>query len=162
MTLPNIDTFDDLGGEKANDHPVADPTTDIDATQFSMMCANVAMSTRTACRAIACFIGKASSPPDDPSSNVHQAVWGDTVLVKPTAARTGTGVYTLTWPSSVTDERGESADVNIRWVQPFIYGASAYIVQATVTSANVVTVNVYTNAGVASDAVGATITVFVY
>lgn len=158
MTLPEIDDLATFGGELNNYSPVVDPTTDRDAAAMNIALADVAGMTQTCVRAWAAFVGHGATP-TDPASNIHGAVWGNTAPVKPTPARTGSGVYTVTWPSSVTDELGESHTVNLRrgWAQ--VEGATAYHAQVSF-SANVATVRVFDMAGAANDAVGATIVVF--
>jgi hypothetical protein len=163
VTLPDIDALATYGGALNNYAPVEDPSTDEDAGYRNKYATNVAAATHTVCRAWCAFVGKASSPPDDPSSNVHDSVWGNLLGVKPTVARTGPGVYTITWPTSVNDELGVAHTVNLRrcW-PPNIEGATPYEATATVTSPNVVTVRTFTvGTSTPNDAVGATITVFV-
>lgn len=65
----------------------------------------------------------------------------------PTLARTGTGVYTLTLTGAWTANK-----VHIQVTVDS--GATAVIARATRTSANVITINTYTEAGVAADLVG--------
>ena len=115
---------------------------------------------QTAPRAIYRFIGHATTP-TDASSNYQYAVWGNDVSVKPTPAHTGTGVYTLTWPTTVTDELGESHSVNLVDGWANVNGSTLYHVQVTITSPNVATVYVFNAAGAANDAVGVTIAVYV-
>ena len=159
--LPEIDAFATYGGSKANYAPVEDSTTDVDAAWWNLIAMNVAGMTQTACRAWVAFIGKASSPPDDPASNIHGAVWGNGLSVKPTMARTGTGVYTATWPTTITDELGVSHTVNLRRAWGSISGTTPYEITFTMTSSNVVTIRTFTvGTSTPNDAVGATISVF--
>lgn len=160
--LPDVDSLSTYGGAKSNYASVEDATTDLDATQYNIMAANVAGMTQTAWRAWCAFVGKASSPPDDPSSNVHGAVWGNGLSVKPTVARTGTGVYTVTWPTTVTDELGTSHTVNLRRACWNIEGTTPFEVTVTLTSVNVATIRTFTvGTSTPNDAVGTTITVYV-
>lgn len=158
--LPGVDSLSSYGGVKINDAPVEDSSTDEDANHRNLYAANVAGLTQTACRAIYRFKGKASSPPDDATANVHFNVWGNGVSVKATTARTTTGVFTLTYPSTVTDELGVTHSVNLVDGWGNANGSTAYHVQVEITSPNVATVRVFDMAGVASDAVGVTIAVF--
>lgn len=159
MTLPDRDTIDTVGGAKRNYGPVEDPTTDRDAIQANKAYANSSMSTRTQPRAWCLFTTSATTP----TLEDDDAVWGNDVDLKPAIARTGTGVFTITWPETVYDEI-PSADlgrelhtVNLRYAKPWVTGATPLHVTATVTAANVVTVRVFNTAGTLVDAAGAII-----
>jgi len=159
--LPGIDDLSSVGGAKADYEPVEDPTTDLAAAHWNVVAMNATAVTQTAARAWVSVVGKASSPPDDPVSNVHGAVWGNAALVKPTMARTGAGVLTATWPTSITDALGISQTVNLRRAWASAEGTVPYFVTATVTAVNVVTLRIFNAAGAANDAVGVTFTIFV-
>ena len=65
-------------------------------------------------------------------------------------ARTGTGVYTLTWPSTVTDELGVSHALNLRWATASFENQAAFA-SAEVTAVNVVTIRLFNTGGAAAD-----------
>jgi len=163
LTLPERADLDTYGGVKENVRPIVDRTTEMDADDENQRSIDVAMMTQTSIRAVASFVGTASSPPTAPTSGyVHVAQWGSALLVKPTFARTATGVFTITWPTTVTDELGTVHTLNFQYaLQPSVSGTTAFIATATLTAANVLTVRVFDAAGAASDAVGAVITAFV-
>lgn len=158
--LPTVDSLATYGGAKQDYEPVEDPTTDLSAEGWNLVASNVAGLTQTACRAWVTFLGHGTMP-TDPSSYIHGAVWGDTLGVKPTMARTGTGVFTATWPTTVTDDLGVVQTVNLRRAWASFEGSTLYSVNATVTAANVVTIRVWNAAGSLNDAVGAVFNVFV-
>jgi hypothetical protein len=158
--LPGIDSLSTYGDAKSNYAPVEDPTTDEDAAHRNLYAANVAAMTQTAPRAICRFVGHGTTP-TDPASNVHFAVWGNDVSVKPVVAHSATGVFTITWPSTITDELGEEHSVNLVDGWPNVNGSTLYHAQVTITAPNVATVYVFNSAGAANDAVGVTIAVFV-
>jgi hypothetical protein len=160
MTLPAVDSIDTYGGELNEVAAVTDPTTDRPATGANQAYASVAEMTHTAIRAWRALVGHATTP-TDPTTSVHDAVWGSDNSLKPTIARSGAGVYTITWAATVDDELGEEHTVSLRRAWANVEGTTAYVALATVTSANVVTVRVFDMAGAANDAVGSTITVFV-
>lgn len=162
MTLPDVDTIDTFGGA-LEDYGIGivDPTTDRAAEDGNKAFANVAMMTHTNPRAVCRFVGHATTPTDPTSGLVHDAQWGDAVAVKPTVAKTGTGVYTITWPTDVDDELSESHALNLKAAWGQAEGSTAYHVQCSVTSANVVTVYVFDMAGTANNAAAATISVWV-
>jgi hypothetical protein len=157
--LPGTDALTDYGGPLNNYAPIVDASTDEDAGWRNLYAMNVAMMTHTACRAWCAFV--AGSSPSDPVSNVHDSLWGNGVSVKPVVAHTGTGVWTITWLSSITDELGNSHAVNLRRCWAAVGGTTAYQVNVDVTSPNVVTVRAFTvGTSTPNDATGATITVF--
>lgn len=158
MTLPNTATFDTYGVRKSNYAPVEDPSTDEDADDRNEYVNDVASMTHTALRAWYAFVGHGTTP-TDATSNVHDAVWGNDVSVKPTPAHSATGVYTITWPTSINDELDVDYSVNLRHAWANVEGSTLYFVQCTVTAPNVVTVRVFNAAGAADDAVGVTISV---
>ena len=156
--LPGIDALSTYGGEKDDYAPIEDQSTDLSASHWNLVASNVAGMTHTVCRAWRTFT--AGNPPTDPASNVHDAVWGNDVSVKPTVSRSSTGIYLVTWPSSVTDELGESHSTNIRRAWVCLEATLPYFSVATRTSATVVSVLVWDSSGVLTDP-SANITVFV-
>lgn len=158
--LPGVDSLETYGGEKDNYAPIEDTTTDEDAAHRNLYASNVAGMTQTISRAMCRFVGHATTP-TDPASNVHFAVWGNDVSVKPAVAHSSTGVYTITWDSTVTDALGEDHSVNLATGWANVEGSTLYHAQVTITAPNVATVYVFNSAGAANDAVGVTISVFV-
>lgn len=107
MTLPDKDTLATYGGPMRDYADPVDPTTDESAEYRNKYAANVAMMTRTATRGFRSFLGTtggATGISDPASGFVHDALWGNSSLVKPTATRIATGTYDVAWPSSVQDE----------------------------------------------------------
>lgn len=159
MALPDVADLDLYGGAKENYMPVEDHLTDEDADDRNEYVSDVAGMTQTACRAWCAFVGNATTP-TDPASNVHGAVWGNSLSLKPTVARTGAGVYTVTWPTQITDALGTVRNINLRRPWASVEGSTLYFTTATVTSPNVVTVRVFNTSFAANDAVGVTLCVF--
>jgi len=157
--LPDVDSIEDYGGLKDDYAPVEDSSTDESADHRNLYAANVAALTQTAPRAMCRFVGHATTP-TDPTSNVHFAVWGNDLAVKPTVAHSSTGVYTITWPTEVDDELEEEHTVSLVTGWGNTEGATLYHIQVTVAT-NVATVYVFNSAGAANDAVGVTFAVFV-
>lgn len=173
MGCPGISSLDDYGGPKANYAPVTDPTTDEDAVDRNQYVCDVAMMTHTAPRALVRFVTANGAAPTDPASNVHDAMWGSTVGVKPAIARTGEGIWTATWPAEVDDELtseiaalggGVEHTVNLRAAFAQATAVSGVLKHAIaeVTSANVVTIRGFLADGTADDIAGSTITVVVW
>lgn len=155
MPLPDSSSIDDFGGI-FTDGPigVVDPTCQMAASQGNNMSATVAMGSRMVPRCEVSFTGAIVAP----TTIAFEAVWKSKTPTIPTAARTGTGVFTFTFPASVSDELLAAHVLNLTSSWGFASGGTAYHVQAS-ASANVLTVYVFTLAGTASDAVGATIRV---
>lgn len=157
MTLPDIDDIDTVGGEKENLHPVANPLTDEDAAHRNIAFADAVMATRTLTRSWAKIVTVNGAAP---TLSAHNAVWGNSVPVAPTPARTGEGVVTLTYPATVTDDLGETHSVNFRGAWAEDENSTDTRAKAKVTAPNVITVYTFTTAGAADDNPGTTVHVF--
>lgn len=149
MTLPDIDDADTFGGADLVDYVQApvDSTTDRGANGVNPLVADVAAMTHTAVRAWAQFTPAGGGAP---TVNKSDALWAKTSYTPPTAARTTTGVYTLTWPTQVYDEVPNGAPgyvgphaLNLRGGTCGCAGAGAWLCSVLLTSANVLTVNFY-------------------
>lgn len=162
MSLPDVATLATYGGPKINDAPVEDYLTDEDANDRNNNFADTAAMTHTACRAWVSFVGHATTP-TDPATNVHDSQWnnGNPVNTKPVVAKGGTGIYTITYPSTCTDELNVVKTLNFKRAWANVEGATPYFVQAQATSPNVITVRVFNAAGTANDAAGVTFVVYV-
>ena len=156
MTLPDKDDIDSYGGEKSDYAPIEDPTTDTSADEFNALKCSVAMGSRTAVRAWVRFTTHATTP----GLVAHDAVWGNSVAVQPTIARSGAGVFTVTWPTTVDDELGESHSLNLQAALVTVNGSTCYFSTCSITSANVATVYTFNTLFAANDIAGTTITVF--
>lgn len=170
MPLPNISSLSDFGGAFANYAPVTDPTTDEDAKYRNRYACDVAMMGHSAPRGFVRFVAVNGAAPTDPSTYVHDAMWGSAAGVKPIVARTAEGMWTVTLPATVNDElTGE--DASLGGGETHSVSVRAAIAQATAvagvlkhavaeaTSANVITVRGFLADGTADDIAGSTITV---
>lgn len=147
MPLPDSDDISTFGGEISDYRQVPDPTVERTAAQDNAIAGDVAMMTRTAVRAWAkCEMRSGAQSVLD-----HDAVWGGGDSVKPVVARTGAGVYTVTWAATQTDALGDSHSVNLRAGFACPTAAAATIVHVGITSANVATVKLFDAAGTAID-----------
>lgn len=173
MPLPDISSIDDFAGPLNNYAAVTDPTTDEDAKYRNRYVCDVAMMGHTAPRGFVRFTAVDDAAPTDPASNVHDALWGSSVSVKPVVARSNEGIWTVTWPATVSDEitaedesigGGETHTVNIRAAiaQATAVGGVLKHAVAEVTSSNVVTVRGFLANGTADDIAGSTITVVIW
>lgn len=164
MTLPDIDALSTYGGPLNNYAPIVDPTTDEDVAFRNKYATNVAMMTHTAPRAMRSFVGVSGANPTDPLIGfVHDAVWGNTTVLKPVLVRSAAGLWTCTWPTNVTDELGVTHTVNLRRADAQVEcGATKFDSTAAITAPNVVTIRGWTAAGVADDLVGLVVTAWVW
>lgn len=158
MPLPDIDDLDALGGLKENDAAIEDRTREIDADDLNRIEANVAMATRTQPRCWARLT--LSTTTGGMVLQSHMAVWGSASGDAPALVRSTTGVFTITWPTDVEDELGDTHTTNLRAAWASVEGATPYQHTETVTAANVVTLRMFTAAGVADDADTVTVDVF--
>ena len=146
LVLPSISDLASFGGPKSNLTQVVDPVTDEDADDRNAAFANAAAVSHTLWRAWCSFY--ADNPPTDPVGTVHDAVWGGDVSVKPTVARTSAGLFTVTWPATITDLFAQSQSVSMRGSGALVnFAGTGGIVPHAITernaSPNVVTVRLY-------------------
>lgn len=141
MSLPNSNSYNNLGGELSDYSPVTDPTTDLSAEASNEMRSDVAAMTRTATRAWVSFQVSGTSIVVDSSD--YDAVYGNANLYKPTGSYDAPGDYTITFPASIVDARSNTISVNIQaaWVNMQSSSPDMYFAKATVLSSN--TVKVY-------------------
>lgn len=155
MTAFTTDALPTYGGALNDYSPVVDPTTDRPAAGANASYAAVAGMTHTAIRAWARFTWNATTV----TLVAHDALWGNTLSVAPVVAHTGTGIVTVTWPTTVQDEIPVGAPgytgplpLNLRaGFGNLRVVATAFDVFVTPTSANVATVKLFNVAGTIAD-----------
>ena len=132
MALPDKATFATLGGEITDYSDVEDPTTDLAGAFNSETRADVAAMTRMIPRAFVAFTtnGTTCTVVD------HDAVWGGDLAVKPTVAYVSDGLYTVTWPTTITDARGVVRALNLRRGQVNVESSPSCFGSAARLSAN--------------------------
>lgn len=158
--LPDIPTLaDDLGGVMANYTDVEDATTDLDAAFDNSSRCNVAMMAHCALRSWARITLAATTGALVLAA--HDAMWGNTLLVAPVLARSSQGIFTLTYPETVTDELGVAHTLNFRdgWATHRLITGALFI-NVVPTSANVLTIYVRDVTGALVDSVGTDVSVF--
>jgi len=161
MSAPNASSIGDYG-MPVSDYVVGvtNAATDQPASGGDQQANDTAMMTRTACKALVQFLTAGASAP---TLVAHEAQWG--VGVAPVLARTGVGVYTVTWPASVTDQLGVAQAPNLRFAFPSTSGATAgtIIVGAYMSAPNVATVTLRdSTTGTAGDSSGFVISVMAF
>lgn len=159
--IPDVDSLATYGGALENyGIGVIDPLTDRDALAMNRALATVAGMSHTAIRAWCRFTTAATTGGMVLVS--HDAVWGNGSSVAPVLARSSAGVFTVTWPTTVTDELGVSHAVSFRCsLRPNVSSSTCYHANAVRTSANILTVYTFLANGTADDIAGTTVNVFV-
>jgi hypothetical protein len=151
---PDASTF---GGPYRDFDNIEDPETDVGSDALNKLITQVVQLSHTAPRAWVRVAAGAA-----PTLTDHDAVWGNTAGVAPTLARTGTGVYTVTWAATYNDLQAtpESHAVNFRAALPAPKSASARFLHYDLTSSRVVTVKSFDAAGSPADVDEFTLTVW--
>lgn len=162
MPLPDIDSITSYNGAPNGTlidySAVEDPNTDQPAAGANAQQASTAMMTRMASRAYCTFTyASGSSAP----VNEHDAVWGTGAPVLPVVARSSAGIFTITWPTTVSDALGATRSVNFRRGWPNIEAAGVVLVgYVKRNSANVLQINIVNGSGTPTDPTGFAVTVF--
>jgi hypothetical protein len=104
MNIADLDTYGLRNA--ANDVPVKNPNSEWDASYAKRMGNDLAQLTRPALKAHFSFTTSGSNGART-ASNVY-TLWGNGASYAPTITRTGTGVYTIVWPASFSNELGET------------------------------------------------------
>ena len=144
MTEPR--KVSDYGGPKANAVTLSDPTKYVSATEYGRLTDDCAQMTATTYKAWVHFPTALSLGPVTPSAGGSHMGTGSGNL--PTVARTGTGVYTVTYPASWVDDSGilgqPGASESIAFIDSggAVRGSTPGHVQ-TSESGNVITVYVF-------------------
>lgn len=136
------------GGPFVDASAVRNPTSQISAKLFNQLIEDVAQMTRTALRAMVRFTTVTSG---NPTVSSHKSAWGDTDTQKPTVTRTGTGLYTVTYATALTNGLGDSESVSFGFGEAHLLGSTDGKARVDTIAANVVTLRVYDAAGTLSD-----------
>lgn len=157
MPLPSTpSTLDTYGGVKVDYSDAVDGSTDRSAVEVNQVFCDVAQGTRMTPKARLAF-----HPTD--GITLHQAMWGNTLPLKPTWVKGSTGVFNITLPASITDALGVVHAVSVDAGFANVQGATCYQSNVTITSANTLTVRTWNAAGaVATDPVSTTVVVFLF
>jgi hypothetical protein len=153
--LPKVAAIATYAGPLNDYSQVSDSSTDRPGAGANPAYGDVAAMTHTAIRMWCRFIPNGTGAPTLPTTNAHDETWNNGNNAAPVPARTGVGVYTVTAPATVFDEIPATSPgatpagfaVNLRFVlAPNVEpGASTfYEVAASISSANVITVKIFT------------------
>lgn len=128
--------------------PVEDPTTQWSAEYIKRLAEDVAQLTRTAPRAILIWTTKGSGAVG--TAVRTKTMWGDTLAFAPAIARSGTGVYALTYPATLND--GLVYAETIAWFSGHTeIGDNSRNKAITIVTGAVANVTLWDSAGAASD-----------
>lgn len=105
MSLPESTTYDQLGGTLTDYRPVENPDTDLSADASNLLRSNTAAMSRTAIRGWFTFtVTLLPAPSPVIASSDFDAVYGNSLSVKPFIEIEDVGIYTVTFPSSIIDD----------------------------------------------------------
>lgn len=154
----------DYGAQKANEYAVKDPRTQFDAAEYNKIALHLSQVTHTAPKVILHFPTISTLTTTTPSAT--QTQWGNgsggSYAYYPTSVtRTGTGAYTIVYPSSFTNEYSASETVSFLWAKGAVSSTTVYgHVQCAVSGATI-TLTVFDATGAATDITnGTTLTVW--
>lgn len=163
MTFPARDTIATYGGVLVDLFPVTDPTTDRPASGANQAYGSAAALTKTGVKAWVRMTTAGSNPPTLAATGMaHDAAWGNALSYAPTFSRTSTGIFVVTWPTTVNDEVGALYSVNFRAVlAPCAEGSTPFHAQGEIASPNQLTIRIFALAtGAPTDATGSSGTTF--
>ena len=160
--MENPTDIDTYGGEFSNADATVDPSTDLDAAYWNLLAMHVGQMSHSTAKVILQFPTISSVANTTPSAT--RTHWGSGASYYPTTvARTATGAYTITYPSTFTNQLGDAETVSFWHAEAVVSSSTVYgHCQCTATGA-VVTLKVFDAAGAAVDITnGTTITVKAY
>src|SRR5262245_24711312 len=96
-------TIDNYGGPYEDELPVENPKTEQSAAFANRSLEDLAQFTRTTTKAWVRFATTTAAAPQTITPSAGQSHMGTGSGVLPTVAKTATGTYTVTYPSSWTD-----------------------------------------------------------
>lgn len=167
MTLPDKDaasTYGALSKVNYQNLPPADPTTDWDNTLLAPAVANIAGLTQTASRVDVTLT--LDSRDGYIVINSWNAVWANATNTSPVAHHVSTGIYTLTWPTVVSDEynasfgRYNNHTVNLTKGFGNLQNPGQLSSVHVSCNANVITFKLYDHTNALNDFVGYTVDIF--
>jgi hypothetical protein len=167
MSLPDRDTgatYQALNKVDYQNLPPADPTVDWSNPFIAPAFCNVAGLTQTAIRAHLSMVLASSSSSLVLSS--WYSVWMNATPTIPILGRTTTGTFTITFPTTVSDEYNNSFNIvnthyvvfSRGWAQ--IQNSGGLYATSVVPSSNVLTVKLYNSSNALSDFAGLILDVF--
>lgn len=168
MSLPDRDsgsTYGALSKVNYQNLPPADPTTDWSNPLLAPGICNIAGLTQTAPRV--CLTMTLAASDGYLVVNSWFAVWGNVTTTAPVLHRVSTGIFTITWPTVVSDEYDASLGiynnhtVNLTKSWGNLQNSTTlHSVSCYPSLANQITVNLVNNSNALNDFVGFQLDVF--
>jgi len=153
---PEIPSRDTFGPAMKNYDAIVDPETDLDATHWNRITAQLAAVSQTAPKAVVTITIAAGIA----TVVQHRAQWGNDASVAPVVTRTSAGALTVVWPTLVNDLQAapESHAVSIvGFVVSPTHGTQPMRYLYYHTNARAGSFNFLDNAGTATDPTEVTI-----
>jgi hypothetical protein len=149
------------GGPYQDARPVSDPLTQMASELVNLNLDDTAQLTRTPLRVRAMFTTDNTTSPS--VVTYGHTLWGTGNTYKPTIARTGVGLFTVTFAASYTDGLGETESLSLvdadAKQEVLAAGFTPRLVYAR-AAGNIIYVSLYSVAGSLVDTTGDRITVF--
>jgi hypothetical protein len=140
--VPDKSTLSTYGGPLVDAYPVVNPNTDQDASAGNQQAADTAGMTRTATRCWARFT--TASTTGGMTVVNWDAVYGEVnTNAPPTPARTTTGVFTIVFPTTITDSLGVVHTINLQRGGVIVEGVTLLFAQVQTIAANGMAIQLY-------------------
>lgn len=149
------------GGPYSDERPQSDPMTQLPGDLGNLLLEDVAQLTRVPMRVVARFLTANTSNPT--TIDYAKTQWGTGTSYKPTVARTGVGLFTVTFAATYDDGLGETESLALTDAdakQELLAAAFTPRLTYARASSNLVYVALYTIAGALTDTTGDRITVW--
>lgn len=159
-----VRSIGDYGGEYVDAEPVINPQAEMSADFGNRLMADTCQLTATGYRVVVKFRTTTTGAPTTVSAaNVTvMSMWGSGTAQKPTVSKTATGLYTLTFAASYTDQLNESESVSFLYAVPNVVSNTNNNDTAKIKSIGVNTIDLLVmQAGALSD-LGGTADVIVW
>lgn len=152
--FPNVASLATYGGPLNDYSAPRNSSTDRSASGTNPAYGDIAAMTHCGVRAYVRFVPHGTGSPTFAASSARDEGWNNGNNVAPVIARSSTGLYTATYPSTVFDEipssfngstpAGIALNLRAAWVNLELGSTTNYDANARVSSPNVITVAIYT------------------
>lgn len=143
-------SIDNYGGVKVDAEPVEDPTTELSADQYNRLAEDAAQMTRTSTKIFVKF-ATSSGGAGAITPTAGQAHRGTASGDLPTIAKTATGLYDITYPSTFVDALGVTENVGFTFSSGRVKSLSVAGSVYTTEAGNIIHVAVRNSSDVLSD-----------
>lgn len=144
-------TIDTYGGVFVDAFNVEDPAIEISADYDNRLHEDVAQGSRTSDKMVVRFPTTATAAPTTVTASAGQSHKGVASGDRPTVAKTGTGLYDVTFAATFTDPLGVVENVGFTFSSGRVSNLATCGSVQTTTAANVIHVAVFNAGGTLSD-----------